>query len=384
MLENLLGSALAPMEFEWSLSLHLVGAPDFVLVALAVVAVLSELLFAFVLFSPLARRLVPMAAVAMHLGILFLQNILFLDLILLQAIFYDFSPLRRTVGRWLNRRGHRIQVLYDGRCGLCGRAVRVLTGFDLFERLAFLDFRTEDLTTDRGKTPEIDPALLEHEMAVILGSRTYWGFAAYRVMAWSLPACWVFLPLLYLPGVPRVGDAVYRRIAERRHAFCGLDRPQEAPPLSEARVHLRGARAALLVAGFLLSWWTTHIEFYPLTTMKMFTGVSESGKVDYLKANAIYENGRRRPARFEQWIGAMADGRYKQVIERAFHNPPAIDLCNEFLEVSIRMANRGVPPGDRVVGIELQSWEWDFAADPDNPNHGHLEDRYEYHAETLQ
>src|SRR5260221_7999696 len=88
---TLLRTTLAPMEFDWHLSLHVVRAPDFVLVLLASIGLFSELLFGLVLIAPLARRLLPIFIVATHLGILFLQNILFPDLILLPAIFYDFS-----------------------------------------------------------------------------------------------------------------------------------------------------------------------------------------------------------------------------------------------------------------------------------------------------
>jgi hypothetical protein len=99
---TLLRTTLAPMEFDWTLSLDLLRGPDVIFVGLAVVGLFTELLFGLVLFSPKARRILPAAMALTHVGILFLQNILFIDLILLQAVFYDFTGLRRAVGLWVD------------------------------------------------------------------------------------------------------------------------------------------------------------------------------------------------------------------------------------------------------------------------------------------
>ncbi|MGE4053234.1 MAG: hypothetical protein AB7F99_00430, partial [Vicinamibacterales bacterium] len=114
MLATLLRTTLGPMEFEFEASLLLVEAPAFVLVVLAIVRLFSELLFGLVLVSPVARRLLPLALLATHVGIFVLQNILFIDLILLQAVFYDFTPARRWAGAWIRSRQGRLEVIFDG------------------------------------------------------------------------------------------------------------------------------------------------------------------------------------------------------------------------------------------------------------------------------
>lgn len=378
MLATLLRTTLAPMEFEWRLALHLVDGADALLVFLAIVGLFSELLFAFVLVSPVARRIVPLAVLATHVGILFLQNILFIDLILLQAVFYDFGGLRRRLAHRLAGAGARMDVLYDGRCGICGRAVRVVRGFDLLDRLVLRDFRTVDLAEYRGRTsPPLDPASLEHEMVAVAGGRVYAGFAAWRAIAWRVPVGWIALPLLYLPGVRAAGDAVYGYVAARRHAVCTLDRVPAAPVRPDRQTHARGALASLALAAFLLSWWTTHIEFFPFTTMKMFSALNlPFGQVSYVKPLAVHEDGRRTLARFERWIGAMADSRYRQIIMVPFEPEPALAPTDAFLDASMRAANRSAPAGDRIVGFEIQFWRWQFRADPDSPTQGALVDTY--------
>jgi predicted DCC family thiol-disulfide oxidoreductase YuxK len=107
-----------------------------------------------------------------------------------------------------------VQVFYDGDCGLCQRTARILQRLDVLGQLDWVDFRTAKV--------DIDPARLEHEMASRSGGRTYFGFSAYRALSWRLPIFWPLLPLLYLPGVRPIGDAVYRRIAARRYGVCEI------------------------------------------------------------------------------------------------------------------------------------------------------------------
>lgn len=85
-------STLRPMQFDFDWSLRLASAPDVVFETLALSAVLGELLYGLVLFSRRARWVLPSAMLLMHVGIVFLQNILFFDLILLQLIYFNFRP----------------------------------------------------------------------------------------------------------------------------------------------------------------------------------------------------------------------------------------------------------------------------------------------------
>lgn len=89
-------STLRPMEFDFSISLELATAPPWLIEALALSALLGELLYGLVLFSRKARWVMPILMLSMHVGILLLQNILFFDLILLQLIYMNFRPILRA------------------------------------------------------------------------------------------------------------------------------------------------------------------------------------------------------------------------------------------------------------------------------------------------
>lgn len=91
--------SLQPMSFEWTYGLELVSAPDWSVTLLAVGAVAVELLFPLVLVSARARRIWPLAAAGLHLGILLGQRILFLDLIAIQLIFWSGRSWRRWRAR---------------------------------------------------------------------------------------------------------------------------------------------------------------------------------------------------------------------------------------------------------------------------------------------
>jgi len=66
--------------------------------------------------------------------------------------------------------------------------------------------------------PDLRQDACLEEMHVVTRGRVYTGFYAYRALAWSLPAVWPLVPMLYLPGVPFIGRHVYRWVAERRLA----------------------------------------------------------------------------------------------------------------------------------------------------------------------
>lgn len=107
-------------------------------------------------------------------------------------------------------------VLYDGDCPLCQRSVAILRRLDWFHTLAFQNARDTDRLPPSA-TP-LDPKRLLEEMHVVAPDRqtARAGFRAFRWMAWRLPVTLPLAPLFYLPGVPWVGNRVYRWVAKNR------------------------------------------------------------------------------------------------------------------------------------------------------------------------
>jgi predicted DCC family thiol-disulfide oxidoreductase YuxK len=393
---NLYIDTLTPREYDWALSLHLAHAPDIFFSLMGLFALFSETCFGLVLFSRLARRIFPVVAIMMHIGILLLQRILFLDLILLQLVFFDFTPIRKAIGLRLASKRGRLQVLYDGLCPLCLRTVRLLTRFDLFSRLEFLDFRRLDLN-NYNRSHGLNLALkdLEEEMYIIFQGKVYRGFYGYRRIALALPALWPLAPWLFLPGVSSLGACVYGYVAGNRLKILRCDSDCPVQPSKEgksANVTTPGEAAqgfgyALAVSGIVvvaLLCWFYRIEFYPLTSWHLYSASNTSGKVEYLKVFAQHESGVSSRARFEDTIGALAlDARYSVFLDKCFGvRPGDVEVCKKFLSAAASAYNKKAQPGQGVTQYELQAWIWDFRSYPLDPNYGKLTDRFIFEINT--
>lgn len=132
----------------------------------------------------------------------------------------DFLLLKN----WMAR-PTQIVVLFDGHCGLCLRSTFTLRMLDWLGRLSLMDFR--DPTVRRRIAPDVTLPTLDRAMHIKLPDGSYrTGFDAFRYLAWHLPPTWPLAPLLYLPGIPRLGRKMYATIALRRqkcnHKGCNL------------------------------------------------------------------------------------------------------------------------------------------------------------------
>jgi len=96
---------------------------------------------------------------------------------------------------------------------------------DRLDRLQIVSFR--DLEMKKKYAANVKEAELDRAMHIKMPSgRYYKGFDAFRTMCWHLPCLKLLTPLLYIPGVPPVGRAVYQKVADRRdrcaHGACRI------------------------------------------------------------------------------------------------------------------------------------------------------------------
>ncbi len=249
----LLIDTLNPMQFDFGVTLRLVHAPDALFTAIGVATVATEVGYGLVLCSRRARRLLPALMAGMHLGIWLLQNVLFFDLILLQAIFYDWSPALR----WLRAR---------------------------------------------------------------------WPAAAAN--------------------------------------------PERATPAP-----WNGPRRLRVLAGLLLFCWAIRIEEYPFTAMQMYSKPNRTGVIEWYAVVATRESGATERAPLERTIPALRDSRYRRALRHGF-DPASRPGAEALLAVFLRDYNAGAAPGARLAAVEVQRWRWDYARQPDDPQHGELDARY--------
>ncbi|HYB69904.1 MAG TPA: DUF393 domain-containing protein [Candidatus Bathyarchaeia archaeon] len=111
-----------------------------------------------------------------------------------------------------------IDIVYDGQCGFCVRAL------GLIGRVARRDaFRLHD-ANDRAaiatRFPMLDGADTDEAMFAVTGrGEVFRGFFAFRRMIWESARLWALIPLFYAPGASRVGPRVYRWVARNRRRF---------------------------------------------------------------------------------------------------------------------------------------------------------------------
>lgn len=393
---KLYADTLNPREFDWAFSLQLIHIPDFFFSFIGVFTLCSETFFGLVLFSRLARSLFPPAAMAMHTGIFLLQRILFLDLILLQFLFFDWRRLRQAMGRCLARKRGPWHVLYDGTCPRCRRAVRGLTGLDLFARLAFLDIRCLD--GDASLPGVLSPLALgelAEGMHVVYRGKVSRGFAGYRRMAGALPALWPLVPWLWLPGLTALGAWGYGSATRRCRMGLWCDAHEAVPsaaagaavPGTPASATPRGTGYACVVSGIILLGllcWFYRVEFYPFTSWHLYSDSVTGGQFEYRKVLAQHESGETSRARLEDTIGAIAlDNRYSPFLHKCFRDRPEdVAICQKFLGAAAAAYNQKASPGERIRQYEIQVWTWDFRAYPVDPHHGHLTGRFVFDIHT--
>jgi hypothetical protein len=262
MKQMLVATVVEPMQFGFEVTYRMLIAPDWVWDGLGLIALAGEVTFVLVLVSRLARLVLPLLMAGMHVGILLMQNILFPDLIAIQAVFYDWTPVRERLAAWGRR----------ARSTAPGVLVAPLSG-----------------------------------------------------------------------DAPEVVEPTARRVALVARSFLGV---------------------AFLV-------WTTRTEKFPLSAMQMFSSPQRLGPVEYVRPLVVYADGTREPARFERWIGAVADSRYRRLI-RWDRYPERGALLREFLDAAARRASASTPAGRRIDRFELEHRRWDFRRHPDDPERGEI------------
>ena len=111
---------------------------------------------------------------------------------------------------------HKAIILYDGACPLCQRSVAVLQRLDWMNALRYQDAR-DTAALPASQTP-LEPQRLLEEMHLLAPDRkrVFAGFKAFRWIAGRIPLLWPLVPLMYLPGIPRLGQRLYLWVARNR------------------------------------------------------------------------------------------------------------------------------------------------------------------------
>ncbi|GMU20610.1 MAG: hypothetical protein AMXMBFR13_07070 [Phycisphaerae bacterium] len=113
----------------------------------------------------------------------------------------------------------RYWLVFDGQCRFCRSSVGWIKRLDWLGRIEPLDLHVrKELISARA--PDLTHEAMMQAMQLLTPDRqVFAGFFAFRRAAWLLPVFWILLPLLYVPGMSRLGPAVYGWIARRRYGL---------------------------------------------------------------------------------------------------------------------------------------------------------------------
>ena len=190
------------------------------MLVLSLIAICSEAFLAIALWLPRWRPAGMVVGLGLHVfiagwlsptGSLAVFSLLMLPLYLL---FLNVAPEARA-------------VVWDDGCGFCATWVTWFRRLDWMHALRFIP-RSQLASADLPVTEDAAARALQ---IVLPSGKVRGGFAAVTRVAEVLPVGYLWAPVLRLPPIAAIGEAIYRRIAERRR--CEL--PVAARAASEPR-----------------------------------------------------------------------------------------------------------------------------------------------------
>jgi hypothetical protein len=355
-------SVFRPYDEDYTLILSLRWLPQAAFTVLGLMTLFIEAGFWLVLFSTLWRKILPVMALGMHLGIEVLQKIRFLDLMIFPVLFYDWRAARQWLGRRIAARRGRVEVHFDSANPVHQRALRLMRAFDLLERLEFHDRPV----TGPGAAADVPSGWSLATLTVVTRGQPRHGTAALRAIAWSLPVLWPVAPVLALTGAGQVANVVHGWFATRPADAAPVEYGSTpVPPRRRPRFGPLGVSVATSV---LLGAWVVGFEYYPITIMKMYSSYNDTGVITRFAVLKTDESGRETPAHLERLDPDV--GRYHKTVWAAFGGPETHAEARELLVECGREWNSKAPPGERVAKLSIVQMEWDFVNDRDNPNYG--------------
>lgn len=142
--------------------------------------------------------------------------------ILLATAWGIFCAVREK--RLVGQQVPRGRIVYDGQCPFCRRSVERLKAMDRYGALDLVDLHTcRDI---KSVHPDLTKELAMSQIHFV-GSDgiLYGGFRVFQRLCLMLPALYVFLPIVYFPGMRVFGPFIYRAIAQKRYSLhrdrCG-------------------------------------------------------------------------------------------------------------------------------------------------------------------
>lgn len=191
--------------------------------------IVFQFLFIFLLYFRPFRIPLMLFGATFHSGILLSLNIypFGFGMLVHYALMVPFAWWRR-LGESIRRKAPLLTVFYDRQCPLCTRTVIVVEHFDFLNAVEFKSFQ-DHARQYRALNSVSDEELLKDLYALDREGRLYRGVDTYiRIflsMKYTAPIGWI----MNLPGMHRLSERLYRRIADNRARLACDERCREVP-----------------------------------------------------------------------------------------------------------------------------------------------------------
>jgi len=174
--------------------------------------ILIEISYAFLIWGYKTRSFLLIAALFLHFAIAVTMGMYYFALMM---IFGHLAFMRRSwyarAGAWWRHKMGAMEMIYDGECGFCKRAMASFLAYDGLNQISVRDYRT-------NPSPVVASEKVDKALYLVTGDNTAIpGFDAYRYVVLRVPGLWWQVPFFYIPLLSRLfGRPVYNWIAANR------------------------------------------------------------------------------------------------------------------------------------------------------------------------
>ena len=171
-----------------------------------------EISYAFLIWGYKTRPYLLVAALFLHFSIAAMMGMYYFATAM---IFGHLAFMRRHwyvyAGEWWRKKMGQMEMIYDGECGFCKRAMASFLAYDGLQQISVRDYRTNPSPVVASE--KVDKALY----LVTEDNKAIPGFDAYRYAVIRVPGLWWQVPFFYIPVLSKLfGRPIYNWIAANR------------------------------------------------------------------------------------------------------------------------------------------------------------------------
>jgi len=171
-----------------------------------------EISYTFLIWGHRTRPYWLVAALFLHVSIAVTMGMYyFASLMMFGHLAFMRRDWYEKAGAWWRRKMGQMEMIYDGECGFCKRAMASFLAYDGLGQITVRDYRTNP--SPIVSSDKVDKALY----LVTEDERTLPGFDAYRYAVLRVPGLWWQVPFFYIPVLSKLfGRPIYNWIAANR------------------------------------------------------------------------------------------------------------------------------------------------------------------------